>query len=94
MRRWFGILSSLVALLVVVASDSAAFTYYVSRGEGSTPMGSPANTCTAAQTITTPRLTIGGTSGGWVCATQPGDIVDVRGGTYVENPERYPCKAS
>jgi hypothetical protein len=48
-------------------------------------MGSPANTCTAAQTITTPRLTIGGTSGGWVCATQPGDIVDVRGGTYVEN---------
>jgi hypothetical protein len=72
------------ALLLTVASPAHAAIYYVSNG-GSAAAGLDTNSCPQATSISTPKLHIGGTSGGWACAQTPGDIVEVRGGTYVEN---------
>lgn len=78
-----------LCLLLLGATPAWATVFYVSRGEGGTPLGSNANSCTAAQNINTPKLTIGNlfspdtpSAGGLSCLAAPGDIVYVRQGTY------------
>src|SRR5262245_11535375 len=69
----------IVTLLVGFLSPHAATaaTYYVST------TGSNSNSCATAQTITTPKRTVSGSSGGVSCL-QPGDTLYVRAGTYAE----------
>jgi parallel beta-helix repeat protein len=59
---------------VLIAKFSEAATYYVAK------TGSNSNTCTQAQSLATPKLTI--VSG--VTCLAPGDTLHIRAGTYAE----------
>ncbi len=60
---------------MVIAGHASAFTYFVTKS------GSDANSCTAAKTLATAKLTIG--SGGGCLAA--GDTLEVYAGTYAES---------
>lgn len=78
LRGWL-----VVACLLLGTSALQAATYYVSvGGYGDTPNNS--NSCTTAQTITTPKRNIQGATGGLPCLAA-GDTLMIRGGTYAEN---------
>ena len=75
MKRLF--LFFLLLLFCGFALPAQAVTRYVAKsGQG----GSDSNTCTQAQSIDTPKLTI---VAGLAC-TQPGDRLQIREGTYAE----------
>lgn len=69
----------LLALTLVGSADAA--TYYVAPSASG---GNASNSCATAQTIGTPKLTLGGSTGVVPCASA-GDTIIMRGGTYVEN---------
>ena len=57
---------------------ASATTYYVAK------TGSDANSCTAAQNASTPKLTLSGTAGGVTCLQGGGDTLIVKVGTYTD----------
>jgi hypothetical protein len=63
----------LLAISFLAGFPAFAATYYVS------PSGSNSNSCTAAQSSSTPKLTV---SAGYACATTAGDTVILMDGTY------------
>lgn len=69
------ILTSILALVWMCASAQAA-TYHVKTTGNNTN-----NDCTAAQTDTTPKATLGGTTGAAQCASA-GDTIEIWAGTY------------
>lgn len=78
MVTWRRLLALLALVLASTVPVSAA-TYYVSPTTGS-PIGSDARSCGTAQTISTPKATLGSA----VACLTPGDTLLVRAGTYVE----------
>jgi parallel beta-helix repeat protein len=74
---------ALAALLMLIPTLGQATTWYVSNGTNGN-LGVDANSCDTAKNINTPKRNIGGTAGAAACAQAPGDIIDVRGGTYIE----------
>lgn len=71
----------LFLIALVWTANATAATYYVSAGQGGTPSGDDARSCMTAQTITTPKRSIGSGLG----CLSAGDVLLVRGGTYNES---------
>src|SRR5262249_52766457 len=82
MLRTLGLVSFIICVL---AGSSFASTYYVAN------TGSNANSCTQAQSQASPRLTI---QAGVNCATNAGDVVIVKAGTYIESVTNWPASGS
>jgi hypothetical protein len=73
-------LFTLLAFLLLAAAEAKATTWHVAK------TGSDSNTCTQAQNVATPKLTITGASGGLSClsANPVGNTLYIRAGTYSE----------
>jgi parallel beta-helix repeat protein len=82
-----------LGLFAVAASNASAATFYVATN------GSDSNSCTQAQSTSTPKRNIMGATGGLACLSAgAGDKLSIRGGTYTEalnnNAQAWPSGTS